>query len=98
MGNAMEEEHLAVSKAASVPVGQAADMVPEVYEELRRLAGQMMARRAPGQTLQATALVHEAFLRLSRIEPQPWQSKPAPTSVKKTESPSLPPSAATPRI
>lgn len=74
MGNAMEEEHLAVSKAASVPVGQAADMVPEVYEELRRLAGQMMARRAPGQTLQATALVHEAFLRLSRIEPQPWQS------------------------
>lgn len=70
----MEEEHLAVSKAASVPVGQAADMVPEVYEELRRLAGQMMARRAPGQTLQATALVHEAFLRLSRIEPQPWQS------------------------
>ncbi len=34
----------------------------------------MMARRSPGQTLQATALVHEAFLRLSRGETQPWQS------------------------
>lgn len=34
----------------------------------------MMARRTPGQTLQATALVHEAFLRLSRAEPHPWQS------------------------
>ncbi len=56
------------------PAGQAADLVPAVYEELRRLASQMMARRAPGQTLQATALVHEAFLRLSRVEPQPWQS------------------------
>lgn len=55
-------------------MSQAADLLPVVYEQLRQLAGQMMARRAPGQTLQATALVHEAFLRLSRIEPQPWQS------------------------
>lgn len=56
------------------PAGPAADLLPVVYEELRRLAGQMMARRTPGQTLQATALVHEAFLRLSRGVPQPWQS------------------------
>jgi RNA polymerase sigma factor (TIGR02999 family) len=45
-----------------------------IYEELRHLAGYMMARKPPGQTLQATALVHEAFLRLSRGERQPWQS------------------------
>jgi RNA polymerase sigma factor (TIGR02999 family) len=39
-------------------------LLPLVYEELRRLAGQRMAQEAPGQTLQATALVHEAYLRL----------------------------------
>ena len=36
-----------------------------VYDELRRLAGAQMAREAPGQTLDATALVHEAYLRLA---------------------------------
>lgn len=70
----MEEDCPVVSEASAPPPGHAAELVPAVYDELRRLAGQMMARRAPGQTLQATALVHEAFLRLSRIEPQPWQS------------------------
>jgi RNA polymerase sigma factor (TIGR02999 family) len=42
----------------------AADLLPLVYDELRRLAAQKMAQEAPGQTLQATALVHEAYLRL----------------------------------
>jgi len=42
----------------------AADLLPLVYDELRRLAAARMAREAPGQTLQATALVHEAYLRL----------------------------------
>ena len=42
-----------------------AQLVPLVYQELRRLAGQRLAREAPGQTLQATALVHEAYLRLA---------------------------------
>lgn len=41
----------------------ASQILPLVYEELRRLAGQKMAREAPGQTLQATALVHEAWRR-----------------------------------
>lgn len=41
-----------------------ADLLPLVYEELRRLATARMAAERPGQTLQATALVHEAFLRL----------------------------------
>jgi RNA polymerase sigma factor (TIGR02999 family) len=48
--------------------------LPSVYQELRHLAGHMMARKTPGQTLQATALVHEAFLRLSRTETRQWQS------------------------
>ena len=43
----------------------AAQLWPLVYDELRRLAGQMMAREKPGQTLDATALVHEAYLRLA---------------------------------
>src|SRR4051812_47217881 len=42
----------------------AADLLPVVYQELRQLARQRLAREAPGQTLQATALVHEAYLRL----------------------------------
>jgi RNA polymerase sigma factor (TIGR02999 family) len=42
----------------------AEQLLPLVYEELRRLASQKMAQEAPGQTLQATALVHEAYLRL----------------------------------
>jgi RNA polymerase sigma factor (TIGR02999 family) len=70
----MEQERLIINQNSPVPAGQAADLLPAVYEELRRLAGHMMAQRAPGQTLQATALVHEAFLRLSRAEPLPWQS------------------------
>jgi RNA polymerase sigma factor (TIGR02999 family) len=42
----------------------AADLLPLVYDELRQLAAQRLAQEAPGQTLQATALVHEAYLRL----------------------------------
>src|SRR3954447_13621828 len=42
----------------------AAQLLPLVYEELRKLAAQKLAHEAPGQTLQATALVHEAYLRL----------------------------------
>ena len=42
----------------------AAQLLPMVYDELRKLAAQKMAQETPGQTLQATALVHEAYLRL----------------------------------
>ena len=41
-----------------------AELLPLVYEELRKLAAQKLAQEKPGQTLQATALVHEAYLRL----------------------------------
>jgi RNA polymerase sigma factor (TIGR02999 family) len=50
--------------------------LPLVYDELRRLASQRMAQEAPGQTLQATALVHEAYIRLVDVEkPQQWDSR-----------------------
>ena len=42
----------------------AAGLLPLVYDELRKLAAQRLANESPGQTLQATALVHEAYLRL----------------------------------
>lgn len=55
---------------------QAADqLLPLVYTELRRLASAKMAREPPGQTLQATALVHEAWLRLAGGRQQTWQNR-----------------------
>jgi RNA polymerase sigma factor (TIGR02999 family) len=51
-------------------------MLPLVYDELRRLAAQKLAQERPGQTLQPTALVHEAYLRLVGSHPeQPWHSR-----------------------
>ncbi|MGD9636537.1 MAG: ECF-type sigma factor [Pirellulales bacterium] len=53
-----------------------AELLPLVYEELRRLAADKMAHERPGQTLQATALVHEAFLRLVGDADQPqWDNR-----------------------
>ncbi len=53
----------------------AKDLLPLVYDELRRLAAQKMAQEAPGQTLQATALVHEAWLRLAGTDGPGWNSR-----------------------
>ena len=50
-------------------------LLPLVYEELRHLAAHKMAREASGQTLQATALVHEAWLRLAGSSHQEWQNR-----------------------
>jgi RNA polymerase sigma factor (TIGR02999 family) len=51
-------------------------LLPLVYEELRNLAAQKLAQEKPGQTLQATALVHEAYLRLVDVEKaQHWNSR-----------------------
>ena len=52
-----------------------ADLMPQVYDELRRLAANYLRHERPGQTLQATALVHEAFLRLSKEKKQPWKNR-----------------------
>jgi RNA polymerase sigma factor (TIGR02999 family) len=56
---------------------QAAEqLLPLVYDELRQLATQRLAQEKPGHTLQATALVHEAYLRLVDTEKaQPWQNR-----------------------
>ena len=51
------------------------ELLPLVYEELRLLAAQKMAQEKPGQTLQATALVHEAYIRLVDLEKQSWGGK-----------------------
>jgi RNA polymerase sigma factor (TIGR02999 family) len=52
------------------------DLLPLVYDELRKLAAHRMARETPGQTLQATALVHEVYLRLNDVESAPrWRNR-----------------------
>jgi RNA polymerase sigma factor (TIGR02999 family) len=49
------------------------DLIPVVYDELRRLAAYRLAHENPGQTLQATALVHEAYLRLLHVGCDHWE-------------------------
>jgi RNA polymerase sigma factor (TIGR02999 family) len=63
--NAIEQGH---AKAAD-------ELLPLVYEELRLLAAQKMTQEKPGQTLQATALVHEAYIRLVKGGDQDWHSR-----------------------
>ncbi len=53
----------------------AEELLPLVYDELRKLAAHKMAHEAPGQTLQPTALVHEAWLRLVASPEQQWNSR-----------------------
>ena len=50
-------------------------LLPAVYQELRELAAQKLSRERPGHTLQATALVHEAYLKLLGAEGRSWQSR-----------------------
>jgi RNA polymerase sigma factor (TIGR02999 family) len=62
----------------SAPQGDskaAEELLPLVYDELRRLAAAKMAHERPGQTLQATALVHEAWLRLSSGPDRAWNDR-----------------------
>lgn len=56
-------------------VRAAGELLPLVYEELRRLAAARMQRESLDHTLQPTALVHEAYLRLLRSEPQTWDNR-----------------------
>jgi RNA polymerase sigma factor (TIGR02999 family) len=51
------------------------ELLPLVYEELRKLAAQKLAHEAPGQTLQATALVHEAWLRMGGDAQPEWENR-----------------------
>ena len=51
------------------------ELLPLVYEELRCLAAQKLSQESPGHTLQATALVHEVYIRLIGLENQNWNSR-----------------------
>src|ERR1700747_1405521 len=63
----------AIEQGDSHAAGQ---LLPLVYTELRRLAAQKLSHEAPGQTLQATGLVHEAYIRLVDVEKvQHWNSR-----------------------
>ena len=65
-----------LSQIESGDPAAAEQLLPLVYDELRKLAAEKMAQEKPGQTLQATALVHEAYIRLVDVEKaQHWDSR-----------------------
>ena len=65
-----------LSRIESGDPSAAEDLLPLVYNELRKLAAAKLAQEKPGQTLQATALVHDAYLRLVDVErPQQWDGR-----------------------
>ncbi len=66
---------MAESPDKTEPAEEQEDLAALVYTRLRSLAHQLMTREGSGQTLQATALVHEAYLRLSREDPSRWQDR-----------------------
>jgi len=71
-----KEQVTRILKAAGAGDPRAADeLLPLVYEELRKLARQQMAHEPPGQTLQPTALVHEAYVRLVDAKNVRWDSR-----------------------
>ena len=72
----MSDVTLLLEAAATGDRKAAADLLPLVYDELRKLAAARLADERPGQTLQATALVHEAYLRLvGGSQPQEWSGR-----------------------
>ena len=64
-----------LERAAEGDPQAASALLPLVYDELRRLAAHKMAQERPGQTLQATALVHEAWIRLGQSDRQEWRGR-----------------------
>src|SRR5262249_32535921 len=75
-GSPMTEVTRLLSAIEQGDPSAADQLLPLVYEELRQLAAQKLAQERPGQTLQATALVHEAYLRLVDVEQAPhWNSR-----------------------
>ncbi len=77
MNHSQSEQSDGRLEAASTEDAQSArDLLPIVYDELKRLAAQRLAKEAPGQTLQAKALVHDAYLRLVGDTPErPWKGR-----------------------
>ena len=72
--HASETTHLLMS-ARGGDAGALEALWPHVYDELRRLAHDRLLRHRPGETLNTTALVHEAYLKLSKQKSFPWQSR-----------------------
>jgi RNA polymerase sigma factor (TIGR02999 family) len=64
-----------LNRAAPEDHAAADELLPLVYEELRKLAAAKLAREPPGQTLQATALVHEVWLKLNECQQGRWQGR-----------------------
>src|SRR5690242_2457276 len=72
----MSEVTQILSRIESGDATASAQLLPLVYDELRKLAAARLAHEKPGQTLQATALVHEAYLKLVDVEKvQHWDSR-----------------------
>lgn len=71
----MSELTLILQRIEEGEVSAAEQILPLVYDELRKLAAAKMAREAPGLTLQPTALVHEAWLRLGGEEQPNWKNR-----------------------
>jgi RNA polymerase sigma factor (TIGR02999 family) len=75
-GTAMNDVTQILSRIDSGDPAASDELLPLVYDELRRLAAQRLSREKPGQTLQATALVHEAFVRLVGTDiARQWNSR-----------------------
>ncbi len=74
-GSSKEQVTQILQSAGREDPGAANQLLPLVYEELRRLAQKQMANERPGQTIQATALVHEAYLRLVGSSNLGWESR-----------------------
>ena len=64
-----------LSRASAGDANAVSQLMPLVYDELRRLAASYLRRERPGQTLQATALVHEAYVRLIGEKSHNWQNR-----------------------
>jgi RNA polymerase sigma factor (TIGR02999 family) len=71
----MRETSVAPDRAAQGDPGEVDQLLPLVYVELRKLAAARLAREQPGQTLQATALVHEVWLKLAGSKQQQWHGR-----------------------
>ena len=74
-GSSMSEVTLILQAIDRGEAAASEELLPLVYNELRRLAAARMAQEAAGHTLQPTALVHEAWLRLTGHTKQPWQNR-----------------------
>jgi RNA polymerase sigma factor (TIGR02999 family) len=75
MGDSAEQVTEVLAAAGAGDKEAAEKLLPLVYEQLRRLAAARMAQQPPGQTLQATALVHEAWLRLAGEKLPRWENR-----------------------